>query len=140
MLQNEFEARTGYTPTMEEWSEINAAYMRSADNKDTFCEKWSAANSAKVASARRAQKEMQKREAMQESVINRVLRFVYGRAVLDRDAMQDVLRRVLGRFYGVQDARQYAQKVWQFAGVTQNWSDSEWRKYWYIHSAIAYGL
>lgn len=39
MLQKEFEERTGLTPTIEEYKQIEAMYMAAGDNvdKDVFC-------------------------------------------------------------------------------------------------------
>ena len=40
MTQQEFTARTGFYPTASQFDAINAAYMASDSNKDTFCKEW----------------------------------------------------------------------------------------------------
>ena len=56
MLQSEFEARTGYRPTPQEFEEIEALYMATDDDKDTFCMKWKRANRELVAWQKKAKK------------------------------------------------------------------------------------
>lgn len=40
MTQQEFTARTGFYPTASQFDAINAAYMNSDSDKDTFCKEW----------------------------------------------------------------------------------------------------
>lgn len=40
MMIHEFTARTGYTPTFEEYREIERQYHECEDDKDTFCANW----------------------------------------------------------------------------------------------------
>lgn len=37
MMLEEFEKRTGYFPTMEEYAAIEKAYMEFSGDKDAFC-------------------------------------------------------------------------------------------------------
>lgn len=50
MTQQEFTARTGFFPTEAQFAEINAAYMASDDDKDTFCRRWIRLNGVAKAS------------------------------------------------------------------------------------------
>lgn len=56
MLKQEFTDRTGYKPTEQEFEEINALYMATDDDKDTFCIKWKRANKELVSWQKRARK------------------------------------------------------------------------------------
>jgi hypothetical protein len=40
MMLEEFEQRTGYRPTLEQYQRIEAAYMSGNYDKDAFCRKW----------------------------------------------------------------------------------------------------
>lgn len=40
MLLEEFKTRTGYTPSLEEYAEIERQYYDFAGNKDEFCAYW----------------------------------------------------------------------------------------------------
>lgn len=40
MTQQEFTERTGFFPTASQFDAINAAYMDSDKDKDTFCKEW----------------------------------------------------------------------------------------------------
>lgn len=56
MLKQEFTDRTGYTPTEQEFEEIDALYMATDDDKDTFCMKWKRANRELVGWQKKAKK------------------------------------------------------------------------------------
>ncbi len=74
MTKQEFETRTGYKPTAQEFEKINEVYMMVDDDKDTFCMKWKRANRELVAWQKRVAKSInatiEKLYERREEIIN----------------------------------------------------------------------
>ena len=48
MTQQEFTARTGYTPDDQEFAKIHSTYMQTILDKDEFCKDWKKHNSSAI--------------------------------------------------------------------------------------------
>ena len=135
MLTNEFTARTGYTPTAEEWETITANYNEFPGDKDAFCAAWCKLYPTKAGQIDRERKEAERRERETERVINWVSRFVrrHDGQAIDREAFEVIaakFNRLTFKF------NVFKLKDWH--GITAGWSCEMWRNYWALHSACAY--
>ena len=139
MLVTEFTEMTGYTPTVEEYREIESMYYDFDGNKQEFCALWSKLHPSKAGQVWRAKKEAEAREKEVEKVLTIVRRYVFNKkassVALSKEDFKEMFKNcdrltVRETIFNLKDWR----------GVTQNWcGDAVWRNYWNLHSACAYG-
>lgn len=73
MLQSEFESLVGMRVTPEEYSHIEAVYMRADVNKTDFCYYWKQINKSRIAEAKARLRESEEKERRNA----RLLRIMY---------------------------------------------------------------
>ena len=100
MLLSEFIKLTGYNPTCGEFELIQLNYNLSTQDKFSWCANWCKQNPDKAGLLERQAKKNNYISAQKETVLNRVIRFVYrfnASAKLDSISFEKVVKNLDGK-------------------------------------------